>query len=182
MDKKHLSPIARARVAKNFTESVITGAKYFAEPFDIKLYEYKAVKIGDDKFIICNENKLSKIAEIPEKPKTIDDQLNYITDGKVQEVFSDTIKVIKGLGENVEVTPTKWGISFKYRGRNFAAIYPRREAIVVDWKQSDGWYSETEIKRIERVQEIVQRDIRKSFELEGGKPAIAPETKSKLSK
>lgn len=169
-------------VAKSFTESVVTGAKYFAEVFDIKLYAYKAVKIGDDKFVICNEITVSKVAEIHEKPKTMDDQLNYITDDKVREVFSEAIKIIKSLGENVEVTPTKWGLSFKYRGRNFAAIYPRREAFVIDSKQTDSWYSETEIKKIERVQEIVDKNIKKSFELVGGKPATASEAKSRHSK
>lgn len=34
-------------VARDFTESVITGVKYFAESFDIKLYRYKAVKIDE---------------------------------------------------------------------------------------------------------------------------------------
>lgn len=155
-------------VASNFTDSVITGAKYFAEIFDIKLYGYKAVKINDKKFIICNEITVPKIPEFPEKPKKIDDHLNYITDDKVRKVCSETIKIIKDLGENIEVTPLKWGISFKYKGKNFTVISPRRGAFAMDWKESDGWYYETGIKRIKRVREIVDKKIKESYKLVGG--------------
>jgi len=156
-------------VAKSFTESVITGAKYFAESFDIKLYQYKALKINEEKFIICSEVPVPKIPEVPEKPKSIEDHLNYIKNDNVRKVFNQTIEIINSLDEDIEAVPLKWGISFKYKGRNFVSIYPRRETFVIEWKQSDGWYSETNIKRTNRVQELIEEKIRKSFQLVGGK-------------
>ena len=156
-------------IAKSFTESVITGAKYFAESFDIKLYEYRALKINEEKFIICKEVPIPMIPETPEKPKTIDDHLNYIKDDKVREVFNEAIEIIKSLSEDVEVVPLKWDIGFKFKGRSFAYISPRREAFVISWKQSDGWHYETNIKRITRVKELIEEKIKKSFELVGGK-------------
>lgn len=156
-------------VAKNFTDSVITSAKYFAEVFDIKLYVYKALKIDGERFVVCNEIALPAIREIPEKPKTVTDHLNYITDEEVRRVCNETIKLIKNLAEDVEVTPTKWGISFKYKGRNFAALYPRRESFLLQWKEGEYWPSETNLKNIERVKELFEEKIRKAFELVGGK-------------
>ena len=156
-------------VAKSFTESVIIGAKYFAESFDIKLYQYKALKINGEKFIICSEVPIPKIPEVPEKPKTIDDHLNYIKDDKIRKVFRRTIELIKSLSENIEAVPIKWGISFKYKGRTFAYLSPRREAFAIEWKQSDGWHYETNIKRIRRVQELIEEKIQESLELVGGK-------------
>ena len=168
-------------VAKSFTDSVITEAKCFAEIFDIKLYGYKALKISDEKFIICNEFTLPTIPEIPEKPKTAADHLKYITDEDVQKVCNQTIEAIRGLGENIEVTLIKWGISLKYKGKNFASIYPRRESFVMQWKESGSWPYETNIKKIERVQEIIDQNIKTSFELVGGKPSYIKGTVSKSS-
>lgn len=156
-------------VAKSFTESVILEAKYFAESFDIKLYGYKAVTINDEKFIISNEINIPKIPEIPEKPKKIDDHLNYITDDKVRNVCIGTMKILKAFSKNVEVAAKKWGITFKLKGRNFAIIYPRRESFVIEWKENGGWTYETNIKKIERVQEIIEQNVKKSFELGRGK-------------
>jgi hypothetical protein len=162
-------------VARNFTENVIIEAKYFAANFDIKLYIYQAVKVDDRKFIICNEIVLPKIPEFPEKPKTIRDHLTYITDEEVQEVCNKTIQTIENLGENIETSPKKWGITFKYKGRNFAAIYPRRAAFVIDWKERDEWHSETGIRKIERAQQIAYEKIRKSYVLVGGTPTFSIE-------
>jgi Holliday junction resolvase-like predicted endonuclease len=166
-------------IAKNFTDSVITSAKYFGEVFDIKLYVYKALKINNERFVICNEIALPTIHEIPEKPKTITDHLNYITDEEVRKVCNETIELIKGLAENIEVTPIKWGISFKYKGRNFAALYPRRESFVLQWKESEYWPYETNLKKIERVRELIEEKIKKAFELVGGKFSITKESECK---
>jgi len=155
-------------LARDFTDSVITGAKYFVQVFDIKLYRYKAVKVDDKKFIVCNEATIPPTPEFPEKPKGVDDHLNYITDDKVRKVCNETILTIQSFGENIEVTPLKRRISFKYRGINFATLKPRRDSFVLQWKESDGWYRETGIKKIERVREIVDKEITKSYKFVGG--------------
>lgn len=161
-------------IARGFTDSVVTGAKYFNESFDIKLYRYKALRINDQKFVICDEIAVPTIPEFPEKPKRIDDHLNYITNDKVRKVCSETIEIIREIGQNIEATPLKWGISFKYKGKNFAALYPRRDAFAIHYKESDSWVHETGIRRIKRVQEIVDKNIKEAYKLVGGTVVSSP--------
>lgn len=155
-------------VARGFTDSVVTGAKFFAASFDIKLYKYKAVKVTDRKMVICNEVNVPTIPEFPERPKGIKDHLDYITDEKVRKAFNETILSITNLGENIETSPKKYGIAFKFKGKNFACIYPRRESFVIEWKESDDWYDETGIKKAKRVEDLIETKIRESYRLVGG--------------
>lgn len=165
-------------VAKNFTDGVITSAKYFAEVFDIKLYTYKALKVNGETFVICNEVNIPPIREVPEKPLSIKEHLDYITDENVRRVVSDTINLIKGFGDDVEASATKNRISFKYKGRFIAAIYPRRESFVLQWKEGEEWPYETNLKRFERVKELIDEKIKKSFEAVGGKLSSTKEEPS----
>lgn len=86
----------------------------------------------------------------------------------MQKVCRETIKIIQDLGKNIEVVPLKGRMSFKYKGKNFATLHPRRDAFVLKWKEHDSWNRETSIKRIERVLEIVDKKIKESYKLVGG--------------
>lgn len=161
-------------IAPEFDEDILTEAKYWKEYVSsVNIFRFKCLKVENKKHIICSEVLLQSPKEIQEKPKTINDHLSYIRDEKVKENCIKVMDIIKRFSDkDIEVFPKKWGIVFKYRGRNFAIIYPKRESFVIQWKsedEEDKWPYITGIKKIEQANEIIEQQIKKAFSLVGGK-------------
>lgn len=160
-------------VASEFDEDIITQAKYWNEYItSVTLYKYKCLAVDNKKIFVCSEILLQPPTEIPEKPKKIEDHLNYIRDDKVKKNCSRTIEIIKKFSDkDVEALPKKWGIVFKFRGRNFVSIYPKREMFVIEWKSEEEkkWGCKRGLKKMEEINEVIERYIKKAFSLVGGK-------------
>jgi hypothetical protein len=154
-------------VAPDFTESVVTGAKYFKEIADIILLKYTVLKHEEKKYVVCTEVKVPDVKETMEKPRTVKDKINYIKVEGVKKACEKTIEEIRNLGSNVEVSVTKSRIVFKYQGRNFASVISRREFFYIEWKEADSWYVE-DVKQFGKAEEIINNNVRKAYKLVGG--------------
>lgn len=156
-------------IAPDFTDNVITEAKYLNEYTPITLLTYKCVRVGDKKEIVCNEVQIPKISEIEEKPKEIKDHYQFITNLNVRDVLKKTQETVSNWSSEITPHPKKYAIVMKFKGRNFCSFYPRRESFTIEWKEEDRWYYEAGIKKIEQAEKIINENIRNAFSLVGGK-------------
>jgi predicted transport protein len=144
-------------VAKNFPDKVTTLAKYFDEYISrVDLYSYKAVLIDNKKEIICNEYQLPNVPLISEKPKTPDEILTRIKDDNVRKECQKIRDYIMNLDPDIEESPTRKNITFKYKNRNICEIKPRVNSFVFGWRNTNNiWVKERGITEFEKVKEII---------------------------
>jgi len=150
-------------IAKDFPESVITLAKYFNNYVTkVTLMKYITLKIDSEARVVCTEQSLPEVPTIPERPKTVDEIIQYITDPKVRSVAEETRSKIKSLNENIEETATKWDVSYKYKGRVLCYLYPRRQFFAIGWRSAETgeWRTQTNITSIEKVETIIEEAIK----------------------
>lgn len=156
-------------IAKEFPEKVITLAKYWNEHVSqVSLYSYKTIEINAKREVICYEVFLPSVPEITEKPKEVKDLIDYITNEKVRDAAKKLIEKIRDLDKNIEIATTKWGIVFKYKQKNFGALYPRREAFVIDYRSQEddtNWSNETGIANSERADFVIENKLKPALEL-----------------
>lgn len=160
-------------IAKNFPNEVVTLAKYISGTITkVDLYSYKAVKIGEKVEIICNDFPIPLKPEIIEKPKKPEEIISYI---KNEEVKKECIKVreyIKNVFvKNIEESPTKYSLTYKYKGKNVCQIDPRRDFFWLGWRNISGeWKTERDITSFEDVKKIIDGEIKEFFEqVKGGR-------------
>lgn len=166
IDQKSLPKIIL--VAPDFTDSVVTGAKYFNTFADTTLLKYKVVGHEEKKYVVCTEVRIPDVYEIIEAPRKIEDEINYIKVESVRKACEKAVEAIKKLGKDIEASATKSRIVFKYQGRNFASVSSRREFFYIEWKEEDGWYEEA-VKQFSEAEEIISNNVQKAYELIGGK-------------
>lgn len=166
IDQKSLPKIIL--IAPDFTESVITGAKYFNTFADVTLLKYSVVGYEEEKYVVCTEVRIPDVYEILETPRKIEDEIEYVKVESVKNACERVIETIKKLGKGVEASATKSRVVFKYRGRNFASVSSRREFFYLEWKEEDGWYEE-DVKQYSEAEKIINDKVTKAYELVGGK-------------
>jgi len=86
------------------------GSKYFGEYADITLLKYSIFIFENEKHVFCSEVEIPEIYEIPEKPRNIDGEMNYIKDENVKDAFARTIEAIKQIGNNRNAIIITWKI------------------------------------------------------------------------
>lgn len=155
-------------VAPDFTDSVITGAKYFGTFADVALLKYSVVGYEGKKHVVCIEVRIPDVHDTLEMPRTVEDEIEYIMVEEVKQECKKTVETIEKLGNNIEKKATKSRIVFKYRGRNFASVSSRREFFYIEWKEADGWHEEA-VKQYSEVEGVITDNIKKAYELVGGK-------------
>lgn len=156
-------------IAPDFTDSVITGAKYFnTHVTDVILLKYSIVGYEEEKYVVRTEVKIPDVSERLEAPRTIKDHIEYIKVESVKEACEKTIEEIKKIGNDIEASATKSRAVFKYQGRNFAIVKSRREFFYLQWKEEDGWYLE-DIRKFSEAEKVINNNIKKAYELVGGK-------------
>ena len=160
-------------VASDFDEDLLLLAKYWNEYISpVTPYRYKCVNAENRKYIVCSEVILQSPKDIQEKPKTIEDHLNYIRDEKVRKNCIEALETIKKISDKkIEVAATKYSIVFRFKGRNFATITPRRESFVLKWKseEEEEWPRKTGLKKMDQINEVIDNNIKRAFFLVGGK-------------
>jgi len=155
-------------IAKTFQPKTITLAKYISDVVTkVYLFTYKAVIAEGKKEIICVDFPVPPIPEIAEKPKTPDEIESYIKDEKVKKECNKVRAYIKNIDlKNIEESPTKYSIVYKYKGRNVCAIDPRKDYFWLSWRSVDGqWKSEGDINSFDEAKEIIEEEIVKFYEL-----------------
>lgn len=145
-------------VAKHFPNKVLTLAKYFDESgiSRVDLYTYKAVLVESKKEIICNEYPLPDVPIIPDKPKTSEQILKHIKDDKVRKECNKVREYIVSLDSDIEESPTKNYLTYKFKNRNLCEIKPRANSFLFGWRNIENdWTKERGITSFEKVREII---------------------------
>lgn len=155
-------------VAPDFTDSVMTGAKYLTWEADIAMYKYLTISHEGKKEVFCSEVMIPEIAEVPSEPRTIEDETNYIKDDNVRKAFVQTLESIKSLGDDIEPRATQSRVVFKYRGRNFANLASKRSFFYVGWKEGSE-SKKVKVKQFEEAQGFVEEKVKRAYESVGGK-------------
>ena len=123
---------------------------------------YKGIVFNDKKEIICIEFPLPPVPKIAEKPKTADEIEGYIKDEDVKRECNKVREYIKDIDiNNIEEAPTKYSITYKYKGKNLCTIDPRTGYFWMGWRHIDGtWKTEGDIKTFDEAKEIIDEDIK----------------------
>ena len=106
---------------------------------DVELFEYTVLKTKDGSRGICfHPVSLPKPPEVPPKPQTIEDILNYITDDSLRKLCKKVMKKIKEIGEGIEAPfTTQEYIGYKYKGRLFGYLSKHRQSFDICWPELD---------------------------------------------
>ena len=162
--KKNINPEERPRIiliAEKFSEDIRRLTNLVIP--DVELYEYTLLSISEGKEGICfHPVSLPKIEEIPTKPKSKKELLEYMTKDELKPIFKKVIDEIKEIGKEIEEYTVQDYVGFKYRGRQISWLWPLRKAfdigiVIVD---EDGRVINYDSQRIETGTE----DYSESFE------------------
>jgi hypothetical protein len=140
---------------------------------DIMLLKYSVFVFGNEKQVICSEVEVPEIYEIPERPRTIEDEMLYIKDKSVQDAFAKTIEAINLIDNKIEVGMTNSRVVFKYQGRNFASLNSRRSFFFIEWREENDW-NKDKVEQFQYVQKIIEDKIMPAYESVGGKVIKKP--------
>jgi len=163
-------------IAETFSSNIIKVAA-LVKP-DVELYEYTVViDSKGNKGIVFHPRPILKIEELPTKPISIDEHINYITDDKLKKLLNKIIDEIKNIGQDIVIHPTQYYIGFKYKGRLFAYIETYRKAFDI-WVPplddeghiiKDADYDYTRIENAEQDYSEIMKKIKEDYVKLGGK-------------
>ena len=159
-------------IAPDFDEKMIREAKYIRSDIQVRLFRYLAFEVDEKKEIKLIETLIPEIQEIETKPWSIQDNIEYISEKSVRDVFQQMMKKIKGINkEQIEEKPGSWVISYWTSGRKFCEIYPKKKWFAIGFKTDENeqkWDWKTNITRMEEVEDIFRSKIMKAYNLMGG--------------
>lgn len=155
-------------IAPKFSEDLTKVVKYFEPQIDLIEWDYLKTPSGESGLYFR-----SMEIEEPERivePPTIQDHINYIINEDVRVLLKNTIERIRSMGDGIEVTPTKYRLGLKYRGRNFTLLRRRRNFFRVETKSESGeWERANDIKTEEDLKLELFNRIEEAYVRIGGK-------------
>jgi hypothetical protein len=119
-------------VAPSFSVALLNRVKWLNVP--VSLFTFQCIEVEGQKNEILPVFKEISPPAAQEKPKayTIDEHLDYITDGKIKSIAKGFIREMQDWDkERIEVKPVKYAISVKYSGHVLTYISPRRTHLVI---------------------------------------------------
>jgi hypothetical protein len=119
-------------VAPSFSVALLNRVRWLNVP--VSLFTYQCVEMEGHRNEIMPVFKEVSPPAAQEKPKayTLDEHLDYITDGKMKSIAKGLIREIQDWDrDRIEVKPVKYAISIKYSGHVLTYINPRRTHLVV---------------------------------------------------
>ena len=164
-------------VAPRFSEDLMKAVKYIEPQIDLVEWAYLKSPSGE-KGLYCRPVEVEELERIADPP-TIQDHINYIIDEDLRTLFKNTIERIKSIGKGIEVTPTKFRLAFKYRGRNFAILRRRRNFFRIETKSESGeWERSDDIETQKDLALEFFNRIKEAYARVGGKLAEAESTEN----
>ena len=140
-------------IAERFSED-IRHLSTLVKP-EVELLEYTTLTGREgEKGIFYHTVTLPSIDPPPSKPLSIDDHREYLQKETLKIIFDKLRDGIKNIGNEIDEYPTQGYVGYKFKGRQFAYIRPRRKSIelgahiIDDDKQLldyDGYIVETDI-------------------------------------
>ena len=155
-------------IAPEFDKEMISEAKYIRNDIKLRIFRYLALEVNGAKEIKLMEILIPPSREIETKPWTDQDNIEYISDEGIQEIFKKMMIKIKKIDEKgVEEKPGNWVISYWIGGRKFCEIYPRKKWFTIGFKtdeNEDNWDTKN-ISTEEEMNNIFQEKITKAYNL-----------------
>jgi len=155
---KKVAPEQKPRlflIAPSFSVSLVNRCKWIDVP--ISLFTFQCIGFEDNPKEIIPIFKEITIPSMPAVVEvyTIDQRLNYITDGKVREAVEDLLKEIKEWdADNILIEPTKNDISIKVSGRVFSYLGPRRKHFIIYTCNNENKWTGSPIQQAEDLEEV----------------------------
>jgi hypothetical protein len=142
---------------------------------DIDMFEYSVLNTTDGaQGIYFHPVHVPRIEEIPTKPISLDELVNYITKEELKPKFKAIIDEVAKIGSGIDSYHTNSYAGFKYKGRQLAYLQPKRRAfnftaVILDEDLRVISYQTANIESgAEDYSEILGR-IRETFGKLGGK-------------
>ena len=156
-------------IAPDFDEKMIRETKYIRNDIQVRLFRYLALEVDGDKKIKLMEISVPKIREIETKPWSIQDNIDYISESSIKDLFSAMMKNIKGINEKqIEEKPGNYVISYWISGKKFCEIYPKKKWFAIGFKTDENeqrWDWITDITTKEKVEVILEHKVIKAYNL-----------------
>ena len=153
-------------IAPGFSEVIKRRAVYLET--SVELQEYKYLEAGNEKGMLLSPVSIPPAPwdERPEKRRSPEELVGYITNEQSRELCQRVIERIKSIGTSIQALSRKYHIALYVRGSRFAAISPRREFFWVETYIGEEWKA-TKIGTEEDFDNILE-DVKTSFlKLEG---------------
>ena len=165
-------------IAKSFSETLRSSAKYVKPRADLFEYKYLENSKTSEKGLWLNPIPVEEPEVPPEPLPTVEEHIEYITNEKVRENCRRVLGKIEEMGEGISIRPTKSYLSVFFKGKRMATIEPKRSYFYVYLTKESEWTDQTRIEKEEHFTEIF--DKIKSFFIElGGRPSIRNAEESK---
>jgi len=143
-------------VAPTFSLPLKTCCKYINADVDLFEYVYLKTKTGE-KGIFCKRVDLGPPATPPSRPLGVEDHVNYITNPTIKRICKEAMDQIKEIGEDIEVSPTQSGLSFKHANRVIAYIETRRDFFYINFpKRGRNWMWQAVEKKRDFTADILE--------------------------
>jgi len=156
-------------IAPDYDENMVREAKYIRNDIQLRLFRYLAFEVNGEKEIKLMETSIPKIREIETKPWSIQDNIDYISEKGVQNLFREMMKKIKTIKEKqIEEKSGSWVVSYWISGKKFCEIYPKKQWFAIGFKTDENeqkWDCITNITRKEQVESIFQEKVIKAYNL-----------------
>lgn len=152
-------------VAPEFDQRMLTEVKYINESIEVQLFKYICFNIASKKEVIFFPEEILEIKSIEEKPKTMEDFIQYIGDPQASESWKKIKEALEKLSSSTDTYRS--GYKFWFKGRKFAQLHRRHGFFYLEYKVEGSWESSDKIKNFDDVKAI-QDKIKKSIELVGG--------------
>jgi len=156
-------------IAPDYDDNMVREAKYIRNDIQLRLFRYVAFEVNGEKEIKLMETSIPKIREIETKPWTIQDNIDYISEKSVQNLFREMMQKIKTIKEKqIEEKSGNWVVSYWISGRKFCEIYPKKKWFAIGFKTDENeqkWDWITNITRKEQIESIFQEKVIKAYNL-----------------
>lgn len=149
-------------VAPQFDAELVIEAKYLRDDIKLRLFRYLALAVGSKKEIVMVEESIPSVRAIESKPWTIQQNIAYIMDSDVRNLFVTTMESIRGIADDIEERAASWVVSYWVAGRKIGEVYPKRKFFGVGFKVSPEennakWASVSDITTKDKADEIVEK-------------------------
>lgn len=155
-------------IAPDFDEKMIRETKYIRNDIQLRLFRYLAFGINEKKEIKLMETSISKVREIETKPMSLQDNIGYISDQSIQNLFREMMRKIKRINEKqIEEKSGNWFISYWISGRKFCEISPKKKWFGIGFKtdENEQKWDWINITTKAQVEDVFQNKIIKSYNL-----------------
>ena len=142
-------------IAPHFSVRLIKRCRWIDIP--ISLFTYKCIHPHEssDKILVFSDITIPSVGPKIEKPYTLEDRFNYITNHEARNMAKGLVKEICSWDEkNISADAIKDAISIKFAGTVLCYLSPRREFFYIEMNNQEGKWTAFPIRNEEDLESI----------------------------